>query len=108
MPTLFGILQWETNYQFDGRNLLSKINTSRDSILTYYKPTTYPNFNDAEIYHVDYDSIIGRTKLNYIDTFNGYFSLEPSQVSASVKTNPIKNITANLTDNITEKGFENN
>lgn len=84
VPTLFGLLNWETDYKFEGRNTFSDDESKRNSIMTYFKPTTYPNFDDAEIYHINYDEKKGRTKLSLINEFNEYFNLKKTKIQNSI------------------------
>lgn len=116
VPSLFSLLNWKTNYQFDGRDILSYNNEKRNSILTYFKSNKFPDFDDAEVYHVNYDSVLGRTRLKLIDTFNKYFSssqeypltkwLEVGKAKNNAKKNKKKPKAKNLIDQVNMNNFE--
>lgn len=74
LPTVFNALNWKIKGNYDGRDLYSRDVKPRNSLLTYFHPQHTPDFNDAEVYHVDYSSETGRKRLKLINTFNEYFA----------------------------------
>ena len=90
-PTVFNALNWPITGAYDGRDLFVDESQPRNSILTLFKPKPTPNFDDAEVYHINYDSVEGRTQLQLIDSFNGYFSDEKVQPLTLWKNNAAAN-----------------
>lgn len=117
LPTVFNALGWNIKGEYDGRDLFSDNDTPRNTLLTYFHPQFTPNFNDAEVYHVDYDSLTGRKRLKLINTFNEYFadnnhpltkweSFENTRKLNKVKKENKVTTKKKLPDSIFKKNFE--
>jgi hypothetical protein len=76
LPTLLKSLNIKSQNSFDGRNVFSTDEKTRLFPMFYFKPQTIPNFDDAEVYSVDYESNVGRTKIKLLDTLSGFFNLK--------------------------------
>jgi hypothetical protein len=73
-PTILSLLALDNDQEFDGRNIFSDSHSKREKIITYYKPTTYPDFDDAEIYQIITDEDNKLIDLQYKDKFHSYFN----------------------------------
>ncbi|MCF6301209.1 MAG: hypothetical protein L3J52_08855, partial [Proteobacteria bacterium] len=75
-PTVVSLLGLDPNneHKFDGNDIFSPLAATKDKIITYYKPTTYPDFDDAEIYKVITNENNELTDLEFAGKFNAYFS----------------------------------
>jgi len=72
-PTILSLLALDNDQEFDGRNIFSDSHSKREKTITYYKPTTYPDFDDAEIYQIITGEDNKLIDLQYKDKFHSYF-----------------------------------